>query len=706
MKKHILLVVAALLSCLGLWAGEPVRVACVGNSITYGAFIPNREQNSYPAQLQAYLGSGYEVRNFGVSGRTLLTKGDYPYVQTAEYKQSLEYRPDVVLIKLGTNDSKPQNFKHIDEFSDNYRSLIRAYQALPSRPRIILLTPVRCFLPPGSEIDSARIAGVIHPKVEALAWENGLEIINLANLYGNVWEQHILPDKLHPSSIGAGRMAGLVGDYLLRTSAYDRYRPAACNPLFGGRPFNFHGHAGFDFELDGVACKVVRPHVEASGRPWVLRARFWGHEPQADIALLEQGFHIAYCDVAELFGSEKAMERWDRFYRHMREAGFSRKVVLEGMSRGGQPVYNWASRNADKVACIYADAPVMDLRSWPMGKGTSARYEAETVQLLAAYGFADEAEACRKLEGNIDFYAARLAKASIPILHVVGDADDVVPVAENTAVFEQKMKELNAPITVIHKPGVGHHPHSLSNPSLVVRFVLSATGLLRNRCTHPVPGNEYRSAAGWVENQEWHSVANDISQTLAGRSLKLLLLGNSITQGWGGSRKAVAYKPGKQAMDRLLGEGTWESAGISGDCTQHLLWRVLHGNYGACSPQNVVIAIGVNNLADGDSPREVAEGIIRVAEAACKEFDNSRIFLLGMLPAGISPDSELRVRSNEVHRLLASHRFERAEYTDPTSWFVRPDGSLDMALYGGDGIHLTAQGYAVFARHLSGLMGR
>ena len=96
---------------------------------------------------------------------------------------------------------------------------------------------------------------------------------------------------------------------------------------------------------------------------------FWGHEPQTDIALLEHGFHIVYCDVADLYGSDKAVQRWNSFYKRMVKAGFNKKVALEGMSRGGLIVYNWAAQNPEKVACIYADAPVMDFKSWPMGQG-------------------------------------------------------------------------------------------------------------------------------------------------------------------------------------------------------------------------------------------------------------------------------------------------------------------------------------------------
>ena len=100
MKKlnHIGIFLVCLFITIQSFASEPIRVACIGNSITYGAFIPNREMNCYPAQLQAYLGDGYEVKNFGASGRTILSKGDYPYSETDTYKASLEYQPDIVLI--------------------------------------------------------------------------------------------------------------------------------------------------------------------------------------------------------------------------------------------------------------------------------------------------------------------------------------------------------------------------------------------------------------------------------------------------------------------------------------------------------------------------------------------------------------------------------------------------------------------------------
>jgi pimeloyl-ACP methyl ester carboxylesterase len=235
-----------------------------------------------------------------------------------------------------------------------------------------------------------------------------------------------------------------------------------------GEKSSFHSFAQYDFEVQGISCKVVVPARAAEEKPWIWRARFWGHEPQTDLALLERGFHIAYIDVAGLFGSPEALRRWDRFYDVLtRTHGFDKKAVLEGMSRGGLIVFNWASRNPEKVHCIYADAPVCDFKSWPGGKEGA---EKQWRQCLDAYGLTEEA--ARSFKGNPVDNLEPLAKAGVPILVVVGDADDVVPVAENTARVEQRYHELDGDITVIHKPGIGHHPHSLEDPKPIVDFIL------------------------------------------------------------------------------------------------------------------------------------------------------------------------------------------------------------------------------------------
>lgn len=244
--------------------------------------------------------------------------------------------------------------------------------------------------------------------------------------------------------------------------------------------FDFYGFDGHDLDINGVACKVVEPEKTAPGRPWVIRARFWGHEPQTDIALLKRGFHITYCDVADMYGSPAAVARWDSFYDVMRRAGMNRKVVLEGMSRGGLIIFNWAAVNPERVACMYADAPVMDLKSWPMGDGAYAGSPDDTRNMLAAYGFAS-AEQASEWDKNPVNHASVIARARIPMIIVLGDVDAVVPVAENSAKFiaaleKEGYTQNSDMLEVIHKPDVGHHPHSLKDPTPIVNFILKATG--------------------------------------------------------------------------------------------------------------------------------------------------------------------------------------------------------------------------------------
>jgi len=207
---------------------------------------------------------------------------------------------------------------------------------------------------------------------------------------------------------------------------------------------------------------VVVPDEVAPGKPWVWRARFWRHEPQFDLAMLERGYHVVYCGVGGLLGNPTAVERWNDYYRFLvEERGFAPKAVLEGMSRGGMIIYNWAIANPEKVAAIYGDAPVMDLRSWPGFKSGMLR---------RAYRFESEDE-FDAWKGNPVDNLKPLADAGIPIIHVVGDKDDCVLVSEHTAVAERRYREMGGVIEVIHKKDCGHHPHSLEDPAPIVAFV-------------------------------------------------------------------------------------------------------------------------------------------------------------------------------------------------------------------------------------------
>ena len=180
----------------------PVKVACIGDSITQGSGAA--KGRSYPAQLQELLGASWQVGNFGVSGRTLLKKGDFPYWKEKAYQKALEFKPDVVIIMLGTNDTKPQNWKHEAEFVPDYTELVKSFQALESKPRVYVCRPCPVPEPGNFGINEAGVKEEIK-RLTALAKEMKLGGIDMhAALEG---KPQLLPDRVHPNTEGAGEMA-------------------------------------------------------------------------------------------------------------------------------------------------------------------------------------------------------------------------------------------------------------------------------------------------------------------------------------------------------------------------------------------------------------------------------------------------------------------------------------------------------------------
>lgn len=235
---------------------------------------------------------------------------------------------------------------------------------------------------------------------------------------------------------------------------------------------DYHGFKCLEFKFEGHDAKIVFPQKPEPGLHWIWRARFWGHEPQTEIALLNKGFHVVYVDGAEYCGNKDAVTLWNHFYDFLtKEYHLNVKTVLEGFSRGGLYIYNWGSENTAKVACIYADAPVCDIRSWPGGKWKGAGSPSDWKEHLLVYNLTENN--VNDFRGMPVYNARKLAEAHVPVIHVCGAKDEIVPMEENTDVLVKNYREAGGEIKVIVKEGVGHHPHSLKDPSPIVRFILS-----------------------------------------------------------------------------------------------------------------------------------------------------------------------------------------------------------------------------------------
>jgi pimeloyl-ACP methyl ester carboxylesterase len=173
----------------------------------------------------------------------------------------------------------------------------------------------------------------------------------------------------------------------------------------------------------------------------------------------------------DTFGSPDTMERWEQLYEALtRHHGFSRRPVLLGMSRGGLYVYRWAAAHPGEVGLIYGDAPVCDVKSWPGGKGKGKGSPRDWELFQHVYGLSERQ--AMEWKGNPIDILAPIARARIPIIHVVGDADDVVPPEENTLILKQRYEALGGHVELIVKHGVGHHPHSLADPAPIVDYIL------------------------------------------------------------------------------------------------------------------------------------------------------------------------------------------------------------------------------------------
>ena len=205
--KNITLYLILLLFLSPNLFSEQIRVACVGDSITYGAGIKDRKNMNYPKQLGKLLGKEYEVRNFGNSGSTMLKKGDKPYWKQKEFKAALEYAPNIVIIKLGTNDTKPQNWKHGAEYSVDYKAMISSFTKLSSKPKVYICLPVPVVKTRWGITNEIVIKEII-PAIRKVSDQTKSEIIDLNTPFKG--KNELIPDSVHPNGAGATVIANTI----------------------------------------------------------------------------------------------------------------------------------------------------------------------------------------------------------------------------------------------------------------------------------------------------------------------------------------------------------------------------------------------------------------------------------------------------------------------------------------------------------------
>lgn len=447
---------------------HPIRVACIGASTTYGGNIPNQPLNAYPAQLGQMLGEHWDVRNFGVNSTGVLKKGDFPYWNTEAFKVAQDFNPDIVILMLGGNDVKPQNWKYKSEFIADYKEMIRVFQKLPSKPKIYICREIPIF-----QDHWGITTKVVNEEEDPLKLKLVKEIkLPLIDLYTPL-KSHadFFDDGIHTTKEGATIMAQTVAKALIGQNV----QPV--NRGYPGRKSQWFGFDCYDFQYDLWNAKLILPKQPAKGSPWIWNGYFFGWHPEMDSILLSQGVAVFYVNTSDLFGAPKAMAAWDQLYRYLTiNYNLSKKVALEAVSRGGLYIYNFAKLYPERISCMYAEAPVCDIKSWPGGLKKSPGDPVEWQKLLKALSLTQEQALLYK--GNPIDSLEKLAKYQIPIWHTIGLTDSLAPNAENTFLLADLYRQVGGIVTIYPNtktpPDPAWHGHhfNIDDPAAAANFVL------------------------------------------------------------------------------------------------------------------------------------------------------------------------------------------------------------------------------------------
>ncbi len=197
-----------------------IKVALVGDSVTYGHSIKNWPKNNYPALLSDSLGEKYCVKSFGVSGSTVQPDGDQPYNITKAYKWSQEFQADILVFMLGSNDSKPENWKGTEKFKEEYLKLLDTYAQVENPPVVLLCTPPTAYYPEGvteglSNYDiQPLVVEEIADIVRNVAKQYAYMLIDINDLTENRRDL-FGKDNVHPNNAGAEEIASAVYKFII-----------------------------------------------------------------------------------------------------------------------------------------------------------------------------------------------------------------------------------------------------------------------------------------------------------------------------------------------------------------------------------------------------------------------------------------------------------------------------------------------------------
>jgi sialidase-1 len=424
-----------------------------------------------------------------------------------------------------------------------------------------------------------------------------------------------------------------------------------CAFLYGlsttGQSINVSKWKSFEknsFQFQDREAWIVKPHKPVAGNPWVWRAHFPDWHTEMDSILLSRGFHVVYVNTNDLYGNPQAMNVWDGFYDFLvQEKGFAPKVALEGVSRGGLYVYNWAKRNPDKVSCIYAEAPVCDPRSWPGGKGKGKGSEKDWALWMNLYKL-DEAGAAAFTDIPLNNLEG-LASYKVPIFHAVSLDDKIVPNAENSDLLIQNYMKLGGPVQVYTmtrgKQNLEGHHFYIEHPDRIADFIYN----------HSVPVKKPLLHKPYVELGR--SFKNTYDRFRLEKKGTVAFLGGSITYNTGWRTKTAQYL--REQFPET--EFNFIAAGIPSLGSTAHAFRFERDVLEQGIPDLLFIESAVNdrgNEFSGQAQIRALEGIIR---QMYQKNPNANIVLMAFADPDKNGDYQQGIEPVEVkvHQQVAQH---------------------------------------------------
>jgi len=249
------------------------------------------------------------------------------------------------------------------------------------------------------------------------------------------------------------------------------------HPEYEAVKSDYHGCDRYDFKVLGKNAIIVFPKKFTPKNKWVWRAEFFDAFPIVDLDLLEQGWALTYIGISDMYGNDESVEIMRQYQEFLVNAfDLEPKATIFGFSRGAFYAVNYTAKYPQNVGCLYLDAPVLDILSWPAGRGKS----------FGGQGTPADWEICKKVlglteetaadyKGSPKFHIAELAKADIPLILVQGDADIAAPMEENAQLLIDNYEKLGGTkFKGIIMEGKGHHPHSVYDPKPVSDFIKAA----------------------------------------------------------------------------------------------------------------------------------------------------------------------------------------------------------------------------------------